>query len=176
MSNRTSTPVTQDINIAVLTVSDTRSDTTDTSGNLLTERIRTAGHRLVEKLIVVDDVYKIRAVVSRWIAEADVNVIITTGGTGLTGRDSTPEAVKPLLDKEIDGFADLFRWVSWEEVGTAVVQTRALAGLANATFIFCIPGSSNACQTAWDRILKHQLDAQNRPCNFAELLPRLRKQ
>lgn len=174
MINSASNPETT-INIAVLTVSDTRSDSTDTSGNLLAERIRTAGHRLAEKLIVVDDVYEIRAVLSRWIADAAVNVIITTGGTGLTGRDSTPEAVKPLLDKEIDGFADLFRWVSWDEVGTAVVQTRALAGLANATFIFCIPGSANACQTAWDKILKYQLDAGQKPCNFVDLIPRLNK-
>lgn len=163
------------INIAVLTVSDTRSDSTDTSGRLLAERISAAGHRLVEKLIVVDDVYQIRAVVSRWIAAGEVNVIITTGGTGLTGRDSTPEAIKPLLDKEIDGFADLFRWVSWDEVGTSVVQTRTLAGLANGTFIFCIPGSANACQTAWDKILKFQLDAEHRPCNFIDLIPRLLK-
>ena len=174
MTDSTSHPDTI-INAAVLTVSDTRSSTTDTSGDLLVERIRTAGHRMVEKLIVVDDVYQIRAVVSRWIADTGINVIVTTGGTGLTGRDSTPEAVKPLLDKEIDGFADLFRWVSWEEVGTAVVQTRALAGLANGTFVFCIPGSSNACQTAWDKILKYQLDAGNRPCNFVDLIPRLHK-
>jgi molybdenum cofactor biosynthesis protein B len=174
MINSTSSPETT-VNIAVLTVSDTRNDSTDTSGDLLADRIRAAGHQLAEKLIVVDDVYEIRAVVSRWIADAGVNVIITTGGTGLTGRDSTPEAVQPLLDKEIDGFADLFRWVSWDEVGTAVVQTRALAGLANATFIFCIPGSANACQTAWDKILKFQLDAGHKPCNFVDLIPRLTK-
>ncbi len=175
MTNVTSNADITGINIAVLTVSDTRSDTTDTSGKLLAERISTAGHRLAEKLIVVDDVYQIRAVISRWIAATEVNVVITTGGTGLTGRDSTPEAVKPLLDKEIDGFADLFRWISWDEVGTSVVQTRALAGLANATFIFCIPGSANACQTAWDKILKYQLDAGHRPCNFIDLMPRLHK-
>ncbi len=175
MVNTPSNTDTSGVNIAVLTVSDTRSDSTDVSGKLLAERIGMAGHRLSEKLIVADDIYHIRAVVSRWIAAADVNVVITTGGTGLTGRDSTPEAVKPLLDKEIDGFADVFRWVSWEEVGTSVVQTRALAGLANATYIFCIPGSVNACQTAWDKILKYQLDAGHRPCNFVDLIPRLLK-
>jgi len=175
MTMTTSNASSPGVNIAVLTVSDTRSDSTDTSGRLLAERISAAGHQMVEKLIVVDDVYQIRAVVSRWIAAAEVNVIITTGGTGLTGRDSTPEAVKPLLDKEIDGFADLFRWVSWDEVGTSVVQTRTLAGLANATFVFCIPGSANACQTAWDKILKFQLDAEHRPCNFIDLIPRLPK-
>jgi molybdenum cofactor biosynthesis protein B len=164
----------QSLNIAVLTVSDSRTEATDASGKLLAERISTAGHHVAEKAIVVDDVYQIRAVVSRWIAARDVDVIITTGGTGVTGRDATPEAVKPLLDKVIDGFADVFRWVSWEEIGTSVVQTRALAGVANATFVFCIPGSAHACQTAWDKILNQQLDAGHRPCNFIDLVPRLR--
>lgn len=161
------------IDIAVLTVSDTRTEDTDTSGRLLVARLEADGHRLAEKAIVPDDVYRIRAHVSRWIADPGVRAVVTTGGTGLTGRDGTPEAVRPLLDKEIDGFGELFRAVSYEEIGTSTVNSRALGGVANGTLVFCLPGSSGACRTAWDRILHEQLDHRFRPCNLIELLPRL---
>lgn len=159
--------------IAVLTVSDTRTEETDTSGRFLVERLTEAGHRAIEKSIVPDNIYAIRAIVSRWIADAKVQVVITTGGTGLTGRDGTPEAIKPLLDKEIQGFGELFRMVSYEEIHTSTIQSRALAGVANGTYIFCLPGSSGACRTGWDKILQDQLDSRHRPCNFADLMPRL---
>ena len=139
------------------------------------ERLTAAGHRLADRALVPDDIYRIRAVVSGWIADPAVAVVLVTGGTGMTGRDSTPEAVRPLLDKEITGFGELFRMLSWEEIGAATLQSRALGGLANATFIFCLPGSTGACRTAWDRILQAQLDARTQPCNFVELLPRLRE-
>ena len=158
--------------IAVLTVSDTRGPDRDTSGDLLAERLEGAGHRLVERRIAPDDVYAIRAVVSAWIADPNVQAILTTGGTGFTGRDSTPEALAPLFDKTIDGFGELFRQVSYDEIGSSTIQSRAVAGLANATLIFAMPGSTNACRTAWDKILENQLDVSFRPCNFAELLPR----
>lgn len=161
------------IDIAVLTVSDTRTEDTDTSGRLLVSRLEADGHRLAEKAIVPDDVHRIRAQVSGWIAEPGVRAVVTTGGTGLTGRDGTPEAVRPLLDKEIDGFGELFRVVSYEEIGTSTVNSRALGGVANGTLVFCLPGSSGACRTAWDRILHEQLDHRFRPCNLIELLPRL---
>ena len=161
------------IRIAVLTVSDTRREETDKSGALLASRIQTDGHYLAEKAIVRDDIYAIRAVVSRWIADPQTQGVITTGGTGLTGRDGTPEAINPLLDKRIDGFGELFRWVSYTEIGTSTVESRALGGVANATLIFCLPGSSGACRTGWDRVLKEQLDYRFRPCNMIELLPRL---
>lgn len=161
--------------IAVLTVSDTRTEADDSSGQTLVDRLTAAGHRLAARAIVPDDIYRIRAVVSAWIADPDVAVVLVTGGTGITGRDSTPEAVRPLLDKEIAGFGELFRLLSWEEIGTSTLQSRALGGLANATFIFCLPGSTGACRTGWDRILQPQLDARTRPCNFVELLPRLRE-
>ena len=161
------------IDIAVLTVSDTRTEETDTSGRLLVSRLRADGHRLAEKAIVPDDVYRIRACVSRWIADPGVRAVIATGGTGLTGRDGTPEAVRPLLDKEIDGFGELFRAISYEEIGTSTVNSRALGGVANGTLVFCLPGSSGACRTAWDRLLHEQLDHRFRPCNLIELLPRL---
>lgn len=161
------------LTIAVLTVSDTRTEADDASGQTLVERLTATGHRLAEKAIVPDDVYQIRAILARWIADPAVQVVLTTGGTGMTGRDSTPEAVRPLLDKDIDGFGELFRVLSWEEIGTSTLQSRALAGLANATFIFCLPGSTGACRTGWDRILQAQLDARTRPCNLVELLPRL---
>ena len=163
------------LNIAVLTVSDTRTEADDSSGQLLVERLQAAGHRLAEKLIVPDDIYQIRAVVSRWIAAEAVNAVIITGGTGMTGRDGTPEAIKVLLDKEIEGFGELFRMLSWEEIKTSAIQSRCLAGVANGTYIFCVPGSSGACRTAWDRIIKDQLDYRHRPCNLVELLPRLRE-
>jgi len=161
------------LNIVVLTVSDTRSEETDTSGRLLAERLREAGHHLADKRIVPDDIYRIRAVVSAWIADSEVHAVVTTGGTGVTGRDGTPEAVKVLLDKTLDGFGEVFRAISFEEIGTSTVQSRALAGVANGTYIFCLPGSSGACRTGWDRLIRAQLDATTRPCNLAELIPRL---
>lgn len=154
------------LNIAVLTVSDTRTRETDTSGDTLEASLSGAGHRLADRRLCPDDVFRMRAIVSEWIADPDIHVIITTGGTGLTGRDSTPEAVAPLLETVVDGFGELFRQLSWEEVGSSTVQSRALAGLANRTVIFCLPGSPNACRTAWERILAEQLDASHRPCNF----------
>lgn len=161
------------LSIAVLTVSDTRSEADDTSGQTLVERLGKAGHRLAEKCIVPDDVYQVRAVVSRWIADAGVRVVISTGGTGVTGRDGTPEAVRPLLDKVLDGFGEVFRAVSYQEIKTSTIQSRALAGVANGTYIFCLPGSSGACRTAWDHLIEAQLDYRTRPCNLAELMPRL---
>jgi len=163
------------LNIAVLTVSDSRSEADDASGRVLVERLQEAGHRLAEKSIVPDDIYRLRAVVSRWIADEAVNVVISTGGTGLTGRDSTPEAIRVLLDKEIEGFGEIFRWLSWEEIGASTLQSRCLAGMANGTYIFCLPGSTGACRTGWDRLIKVQLDCRTRPCNLVELLPRLRE-
>jgi molybdenum cofactor biosynthesis protein B len=161
------------LNIAVMTVSDTRTEETDKSGKTLVERLTGAGHRLAEKRIVPDDIYLIRAAVSQWIADASVQAVITTGGTGVTGRDGTPEAVQVLLDKHIDGFGEVFRMLSYEEINTSTIQSRALAGVANGTFVFCVPGSSGACRTAWDRLIVHQLDYRTRPCNLVELLPRL---
>ncbi len=164
------------INIAVLTVSDTRTEESDTSGRLLAERLVEAGHRLAEKVILTDNLYQIRALVSRWIADAAVQAVIITGGTGLTDRDRTPEAITPLLDKTIDGFGELFRAVSHQQIGSSTVQSRVMAGIANATFIFCVPGSTHACGVAWDAILKDQLDSRHKPCNFVQLLSRLRRE
>lgn len=158
------------LNIAVLTVSDTRSLETDTSGQVLVDGASEAGHRIADRQLHPDDVYRIRAVVSDWIVRDDVQVVLITGGTGFTGRDSTPEAIAPLLDKTVDGFGELFRHVSWEEIGTSTLQSRALAGLANRTLIVCMPGSTGACRTAWTRILKEQLDSRTRPCNFVQHL------
>ncbi len=158
------------LNVAVLTISDTRDFNTDRSGALLAERLTEAGHRLAERRIVIDDVYRIRAVVSEWIANPEVQVILTTGGTGFTGRDSTPEAISVLLDKRIEGFGEQFRQLSWQEVGSSTIQSRCLGGLANATVIFCLPGSSGACRTAWDGLLAEQLDSRHKPCNFANLV------
>ncbi len=163
------------VSIAVLTVSDSRDEQTDKSGRLLVERLTGAGHRLAEKRIVPDDVYRIRAVVSNWIADPQVNVIITTGGTGVTGRDGTPEAVAPLLDKLLDGFGEMFRSISYADIKTSTLQSRALAGVANGTYVFCVPGSSGACATAWDALISAQLDSRTRPCNLVELMPRLRE-
>ncbi|MEO8465652.1 MAG: molybdenum cofactor biosynthesis protein B [Gammaproteobacteria bacterium] len=163
------------LHIAVLTVSDTRDATTDKSGPLLVERLRAAGHTLAAKTIVRDDIYAIRAIVSAWIADANVEVVISTGGTGITGRDGTPEAIAVLLDKEIDGFGELFRAVSYQEIGASSLQSRCLAGVANATYVFCLPGSSNACVTGWDKLIAPQLDFRTRPCNLAELMPRLKE-
>lgn len=158
------------LSIAVLTVSDTRDESSDRSGQTLVERLQAAGHRLAAKRIVPDDVYQIRAIVAGWIADSGIQAILTTGGTGFTGRDSTPEAIAPLLDKHIEGFGELFRQVSFEEIGSSTVQSRCLGGLSNATVIFCLPGSTGACRTGWDRILKEQLDSRHRPCNFANLV------
>ena len=161
--------------IAVMTISDTRTEETDKSGHFLVERLTQAGHRFVEKIIVPDNIYKIRAVISQWIADEAIQVILTTGGTGLTGRDGTPEAIQPLLDKEITGFGELFRWLSYNEIHTSTIQSRAIAGVANGTYIFCLPGSSGACRTGWEKILQDQLDSRHRPCNFADLIPRLQE-
>ncbi len=161
------------LNIAVMTVSDTRSEDNDTSGKTLVDKLTAAGHRLAGKVIVPDDLYAIRAQVSGWIADADVQAVITTGGTGITGRDGTPEAVEVLLDKKIDGFGELFRAISYEEIQTSTIQSRALAGVANGTIVFCVPGSSGACRTAWDKLINYQLDYRTRPCNLVELMPRL---
>lgn len=161
------------VNIAILTVSDSRTFDNDTSGKVLEDRARADGHHVVDRQIVADDIYQIRAIVSQWIAHPGINAIVTTGGTGLTGRDGTPEAVKVLFDKEIEGFGELFRFLSYQIIKTSTVQSRAIAGVANATFIFCLPGSSGACRTGWDEILHEQLDKRHKPCNFVELMPRL---
>ena len=161
------------LSICVLTVSDTRTEDTDKSGRLLADRLVSAGHSLREMRIVPDDIYRIRAAVSAWIADPEVNAVISTGGTGVTGRDGTPEAVSPLLDKTIDGFGEVFRTISYDEIRTSTIQSRALAGVANATYIFCLPGSSGACRTAWDKLIVDQLDYRTRPCNLVELMPRL---
>jgi molybdenum cofactor biosynthesis protein B len=161
------------LKIAVLTISDSRTEKDDKSGALLAERLQSAGHRLFEKCIVRDDIYAIRAVLSRWIADNQVQVVISTGGTGVTGRDGTPEAVRPLLDKEIPGFGEIFRVLSYEQIKTSTLQSRAIAGVANATYVFCLPGSSGACRDAWDEIISAQLDYRTRPCNLVELMPRL---
>jgi molybdenum cofactor biosynthesis protein B len=163
------------LNVAVLSVSDTRALETDTSGALLAERIRGAGHNLVERAIVKDDIYAIRAAVSAWIANPAVEVVVCTGGTGITGRDGTPEALKALLDKEIEGFGEMFRAISYAQIGTSSLQSRALAGVANGTYVFSLPGSRNACATAWDKLIASQLDLRTRPCNLAELMPRLKE-
>jgi molybdenum cofactor biosynthesis protein B len=161
------------IKIAILTVSDSRTEADDTSGNALVERLTEAGHKLAEKLILPDDKYKIREAVSRWIADENVDVVISTGGTGLTGRDITPEAIEPLFDKKIEGVGELFRWVSYQEIGTSTIASRCLGGLANGTFIFCLPGSTGACRTGWDKVIAPQLDCNTTPCNIVALMPRL---
>lgn len=161
------------LNIAVLVVSDTRTEADDVSGKVLVERLSEAGHQLAEKAIVADDIYRIRAKISQWIADPAVQVVISTGGTGVTGRDGTPEALRPLLDKVLDGFGEMFRMLSYQDIKTSTIQSRALAGVANGTYIFCLPGSSGACRTAWDRLIKEQLDFRTRPCNLVQLMPRL---
>ncbi|NKB97421.1 MAG: molybdenum cofactor biosynthesis protein B [Pseudomonadales bacterium] len=160
------------LNCAVLTISDTRTLDDDKSGQWLSEAVVDAGHTLSEREIVRDDIYAIRAIVSKWVADVEIQTIITTGGTGFTGRDSTPEAITPLLDKEISGFGELFRQISYDEIGSSTIQSRAVGGLANATLVFCLPGSSNAVKTGWEKILVNQLDINFKPCNFAELIPR----
>ncbi len=154
------------LNIAILTVSDTRELATDTSGQYLCDTLVAAGHHLVDRVIAKDDIYQLRAVVSKWIASDDVQVVITTGGTGFSGRDSTPEALQPLFDKNIEGFGELFRHYSLLEIGTSTLQSRALAGMANRTLVFCVPGSTGACKTAWTTILESQLNSETKPCNF----------
>lgn len=161
------------LTIAVLTISDTRSLEDDKSGSTLAERITKAGHRLGDRAIVPDDIEAIRAKVTSWIADPAIDVIITTGGTGFTGRDVTPEAIEPLFEKRMDGFSAIFHRISYEKIGTSTIQSRATAGVANATFIFVLPGSPGACKDAWDGILATQLDYRYRPCNFVEIMPRL---
>ena len=166
----------QPLNVAVLTVSDTRNEETDTSGHYLVESLQTDGHQLADKQIVIDDVYLIRAALSQWIADPAVDAVLITGGTGFTGRDSTPEAVSVLFDKTVEGFGEVFRQLSYAEIGTSTVQSRALAGLANETVIFCLPGSTGACKTGWEGIIRSQLDSSHRPCNFVGVLNTRAKQ
>ena len=173
MSNNPNERAFKPLTIAIMTVSDSRTEANDTSGDTLVKLLTEAGHTLVEKCIVADDIYRIRAVLSQWIAADSINAVITTGGTGITGRDSTPEAVKVLLDKEIEGFGEVFRAVSYEEIGTSTIASRALSGVANATYIFCLPGSTGACRTGWGKLISHQLDYRTRPCNLVELMPRV---
>lgn len=161
------------LNIAVLVVSDSRTEADDISGKTLVERAKECGHQVSEKKILPDNIYQIRAALSHWIAAEDIDVVISTGGTGITGRDGTPEAVTPLLDKVLDGFGETFRRLSFEDIKTSTIQSRAVAGVANATYIFCLPGSSGACRTAWDLLIKEQLDYRTRPCNLVQLMPRL---
>lgn len=161
------------LKIAIMVVSDSRTEETDTSGKTLVERLTDAGHHCADKAIVADDIYLIRATLSAWIADPSINAIITTGGTGVTGRDGTPEAVQPLLDKELSGFGEVFRHLSYDEIGTSTMQSRAIAGVANGHYIFCVPGSSGACRTAWDKLINAQLDYRTRPCNLVEVMPRL---
>jgi molybdopterin adenylyltransferase len=161
------------VSIAVLTVSDTRTEAEDKSGALLAGRVEASGHQLADRAIRRDDKYAIREIVSHWIADPGVQVVLTTGGTGLTGRDGTPEAVRPLLDKEIDGFGEMFRVLSYENIGTSTLQSRTVAGVANGTYLFCLPGSSGACKDGWDLLIEKQLDYRTQPCNLVELMPRL---
>ena len=163
------------LNISVLTVSDTRTENDDKSGDLLVKRLSGEGHRVGEKKICPDNQYEIRAIVSRWISDENINAILTTGGTGVTGRDGTPEAIIPLLDKVLNGFGEMFRFLSYEDIGTSTLQSRALAGVANATYVFVLPGSSGACALGWDKLIKLQLDYRTRPCNLVELMPRLKE-
>lgn len=158
------------VNIAVMTVSDTRTPETDTSGQYLEDALLDEGHVLMDRVIVKDDIYQIRAVLSDWIADPEVEAVMITGGTGFSSRDTTPEAVRPLFDKEIDGYGELFRNISYNEITTSSIQSRALAGIANKTVIFCMPGSTGACQTAWEGIIRTQLDATHKPCNFVALI------
>ncbi len=161
------------INIVVLTVSDTRTDENDKSGDTLVKRLKEAGHHLVEKRIVKDELLLLKDVLKEWINSSAVDVIIATGGTGVTGRDVTPEAFESLYDKPIPGFGELFRWLSYQNIKTSTIQSRATAGVANGTFLFALPGSTGACKDAWDMIIVHQLDSTHKPCNLAELMPRL---
>lgn len=161
------------VRLAILTISDTRTLAVDTSGQALVDLAEADGHRIVERLLVRDDIYRIRYEVSRWIIDPEVEAVICTGGTGLTGRDGTTEAVRPLLDREIEGFGELFRQLSFQTVGTSAIASRALGGVANGTFLFCLPGSTGACRDAWTDILTHQFNLEHHPCNLVELRPRL---
>lgn len=161
------------LHVAILTISDTRTRENDTSGQALADRSTEAGHTLVARELVRDDIHRIRAIVSAWIVDDGINAILTNGGTGLTGRDRTPEAIRPLLDREVEGFGEMFRMLSWQEIKTSTMQSRAFAGIARNTFIFCLPGSPGACRTAWDMLIRDQLDYRNGPCNLVEMLPRL---
>lgn len=173
MSKKTKGPFVP-LNVAVLTVSDTRTRENDTSGDLIQERLTQAGHKVAARVILSDDVEKLRAQLRAWVADKNVEAIISTGGTGLTRRDVTPEAVAPLITKPIPGFGELFRWLSYEEIGTSTIESRALAGVADDTFIFCLPGSTGACRTGMDKIILPQLDSTTGPCNLTEMLPRIR--
>lgn len=164
------------LNICVLTVSDSRTLAEDTSGQALADALTQAGHHLYDRQLVADDIYQIRKVASAWIADDKVDVVLTTGGTGLTGRDGTPEAISPLFDKTINGFGEMFRMVSWNNIHTSTLQSRAVAGVANRTYLFVLPGSSGAVRDAWNEIICHQLDYRTRPCNLVELMPRLNEQ
>ncbi len=161
------------LNLAVLTVSDSRTEADDKSGQTLVSLLEKDGHHAADKQIVRDDRYEIRAMVSKWIADPDIQAIVTTGGTGLTGRDGTPEAIAPLFDKVIDGFGEMFRVLSYDLIGTSTLQSRAVAGVANGTFIFCLPGSTGACKDGWTKLISAQLDYRTRPCNLVEIMPRL---
>jgi len=161
------------LNIALATISDTRTKANDTSGQTLLTQLTEAGHQCADQVIIPDDIYQIRATVSTWIADPEIQAVITTGGTGITGRDGTPEAISPLLDKQIDGFGELFRALSYQEIGTSSLQSRAIAGVANRTFVFCLPGSTGACRTAWQQLIQAQLDNRTLPCNLVMLMPRL---
>lgn len=163
------------LNIVIITISDSRTIKTDKSGIKLTSLIKKAGHNVKKKIIVPDDIYEIRAATSNFILDKNIDVIVTNGGTGITGRDGTPEAIKPLLDKEIDGFGEIFRSLSYEKIKTSSLQTRSLAGVANSTFIFVLPGSTDACITAWEKIIQHQLNSNTKPCNLVMLMPRLKE-
>ena len=163
------------LRLCVLTVSDSRTPADDSSGDYLVAALGDAGHRLAERALLPDDRYQLRALVSRWIADASIDGLLVTGGTGFTGRDSTPEALLPLLDKVMPGFGELFRALSFDEIGTSSLQSRAFAGLANGTFVFALPGSTSACRTAWEKIIRAQLDARTKPCNLATLRPRLKE-
>ena len=171
MTNRNFIP----LNIAVLTISDSRDDADDKSGQLLVARLTAAGHHCHNKQITPDNIFKIRALVSAWIADDTIQIVLTTGGTGVTGRDGTPEAVSALLEKTIDGFGEMFRALSYKSIATSTLQSRAIAGVANGTYIFCLPGSPGACAEAWDKLINYQLDYRTRPCNLVELMPRLKE-
>lgn len=176
MSNTKKNTKLTPLNIAILTVSDSRNEANDTSGNLLVERLKTAGHQLADKQIIADNIYQLRATVSNWIADPEVQVVISTGGTGLTGRDITPEALRVLYDKKIEGFGEVFRMISYKFIKTSTIQSRAVAGLANGTVIFSLPGSPGACKDGWDEIISHQLDSRTQPCNLVAMMPRFLEQ
>ena len=163
----------QPVGIAVMTVSDSRTSEDDTSGDALEKRLTEAGHRLIGRTIVRDDIGEIQAMVGTWAEDPEIDCIITTGGTGLTGRDVTPEAMRGLFEKEVEGFGEMFRWLSYEKIGTSALQSRALAGVVGGTYVFCLPGSPSACRDGWDLILANQLDLRHKPCNFVEIMPRL---